>query len=66
MKLKVKHDYHSNRASYRAGEVIEVDDKFGAWLQRDSVGCFEEVKPKPRRSLKKPPADKAITEATEK
>ena len=61
MKLKVKHDYHSNRASYRAGEVIDVPDELGRWLQRDSAGSFEEVKP-PKRRMRKPPADKSITE----
>ena len=65
MKLLVKHDYRSNAASYRAGQIIEVPDEFGAWLQRDSESCFEEVKPRKRR-MRKPPADKAIHEATEK
>jgi hypothetical protein len=65
MKLRVKRDYQSNAARYQAGEVIDVSDEFGAWLTRDSEGCFEEVKP-PKRSMEKPPADKAISEAVEK
>ncbi len=67
MKLRVVKNYSSNAAQYRAGEEIEVPDEFGEWLQRDSVECFEEIKDKPpKRSLRKPPADKAMTEVEEK
>jgi len=65
MKLKVKRDYQNREHNYRAGETIEVSEELGAWLMRDSHSCFEIPKP-PRRSLRKPPADKAIEEATEK
>lgn len=64
MKLRVKQDYRSNAAQYRAGEIVEVSAEFGAWLQRDSAESFEEITPK--RSYRKPPRDKAIAEATEK
>jgi hypothetical protein len=67
MRLRILQDYHSNAVTYRAGDVIDVPDDLGQWLQRDSVGSFEEIKPeKPRRTLRKPPADKAISEAVEK
>ena len=67
MKLKVKRDYTNREHQYQKGEVIEVPDEVGAWLQRDSESTFAEVKPRrPRRSMKKPPADKAVTEAVEK
>jgi len=62
MKLRVKQDYSSTGRSYQKGQVIEVLDHVGEWLMRDSEGSFEEIKPKPKRSLKKPPKDKALDE----
>jgi len=62
MKLRVVQNYNSVGRHYEKGQVIEVLDHVGEWLMRDSEGSFVEIKPKPKRSLKKPPKDKALDE----
>jgi hypothetical protein len=64
MKLLVKSTYRAADVQLDAGKEIDVDEDRGRWLMRDAPGCFEEIKP--RRSLRKPPRDKAISEVTEK
>jgi len=65
VKLRCKNGYRNRSTIYTPGQVIEVAQSIADWLSRDAPGCFEEVKPRKRR-MRKPPADKAIHEATEK
>jgi hypothetical protein len=41
----IKHDYQSHRGRFTAGQVVELDDEFAAWLNRDSRGVLELVPP---------------------
>jgi hypothetical protein len=66
MKLYVLNDYRSARASYTAGQEIEVDDKLGAWLLRDAPGCFATEPPEVKKALEQPPADKQIKKPARK
>ena len=65
MKLKVTRPYRNAIDAWDEGAVIEVDEEKGLWLQRDSPGTFELVKPKqtrkPRTKAMKAPANTAIT-----
>ena len=53
MKLKVLNQYKSQKAQYRLGQVIEVDDPDGDFLMRDAPGCFE-------KHVEAPPMDKMV------
>ena len=45
MKLKVLSRYSSGAGEFRKGQTIDVDETMAAFLQRDSPGSFEVVKP---------------------
>jgi len=62
MKLKVVRRYASAQAVYEAGAVIDVDEDFGAWLQRDAPECFEPFAPEVKE-VAAPPKDKAVRRA---
>ena len=68
MKLVCVRQYKSAVLAAQPGDVLEVPQELGEWLLRDGALCFEEPAPPepPKRALRKPPRDKAITEATEK
>jgi hypothetical protein len=67
MKLRVLQAYASAQARYPAGVTIDVEDAFGAWLQRDAPECFapyvEEKAPESPpedKAVKSPPARKSV------
>lgn len=43
----VKQDYVSHAGNYKAGTVLELDDDFAAWLNRDSHDGFELIVDEP-------------------
>jgi hypothetical protein len=59
MKLRVKSRYANQPLSvdYKAGQVVEVDEKLGAILLADSPEAFEvvleEVEPEPAKATKR-------------
>lgn len=76
-KVRCLENYHTERPGlyFDAGQVYEMDPEKAAWLMRDAPGCFElvrepepEPEPKPRtrrKSVKKPPQNKAVLEPVE-
>lgn len=67
MKLYVISDYQSNRAYYKAGQEIEVDDLLGHWLLADASGCFSLEPPKVEaKEIEEPPKDKQVKRAPRK
>jgi hypothetical protein len=62
MKLRVLVDYQCRNNRYFAGQILQVDDEYGAWLQRDCSGCFERAdQPKEEaRDVSAPPKDKMM------
>lgn len=66
MQLRCKRRYRAYGHDYTAGQVFDVHDAIGAWLLRDSPGSFEAVEQTQKRTLKRPPRDKQIREATQK
>ncbi len=60
MRLRVVNDYSSQRGQYKAGQIIEVSDEFGAWLMRDSVSCFVLADEVRNVAFDAPPVDRAM------
>ncbi len=60
MRLRVIHDYNSQRGQYKTGQIIEVSDDLGAWLMRDSVDCFVLADEPQVKAFDAPPVDRAM------
>ena len=65
VKLRSKADYQMRELSYKAGQVLQVDEDVAAFLLRDAPENFELVEGEPAelriRDLGQgPPADKEI------
>ncbi len=60
MRLRVVHDYNSQRGQYKAGQIIEVSDEFGTWLMRDSVSCFVLADEVQNVAFDAPPVDRVM------
>lgn len=64
-------DYISHRWRLKAGAIIELDDNDALWLERDSVGALQEIRPPEpepvpvavpivERVMDAPPADRMV------
>ena len=64
-KYRIVHDYTSgNLGPFKAGDVVEIDDRIIEWLLRDSPGVAEPVKDKPKSKRRaKPKHNRMVTEA---
>ena len=59
----VQRYYHSDYATYQAGDVIELDDDTAAWLNRDSPGVIAEVVPPEPEPVPEPEPETRIAAA---
>lgn len=57
MRLKCVDPYRAGSVTYDMGQEFEVDDEHGAWLCRDSPGCFQVIQTVDK-ALSAPPEDK--------
>jgi hypothetical protein len=65
----VTRDYQSHRGRFVAGQVVDLEDEFAAWLNRDSRGVVEPVPPSipaPVRSIETPPQDRMVKRASKR
>ena len=46
-KYRVLHDYRSSALQFNAGDVVELIPALADWVNRDSPGTLEEIKPAP-------------------
>lgn len=60
--LKVLENYAVHGHDYRAGQVIEVDEKTARWLKADAPGVFVDYQPEDK-APEAPPVDKMIKRA---
>ena len=56
----VQRYYHSDFATYQAGDVLQLDDDIAGWLNRDSPGVIAEIVASEQRAVEEPPQDRMV------